>query len=115
MAWVQRNLDEVTKRTNGEVGYIHIPTWGSRAEPVHEAVLPADQQEGAHRRRAREWRRLRFTAGDRPPRRELVMVNVARNGMPSENPQQTFLGPMVTLMNEFSSSMATSSRSASSR
>jgi C-terminal processing protease CtpA/Prc len=32
------------------------------------------------------------------------MVNVARNGMPSENPQQTFLGPMVTLMNEFSSS-----------
>jgi tricorn protease len=30
MAWVQRNLDEVTKRTNGEVGYIHIPTWGSR-------------------------------------------------------------------------------------
>jgi tricorn protease len=32
------------------------------------------------------------------------MVNIARNGMPSENPQQTFLGPMVTLMNEFSAS-----------
>ena len=28
IAWVQKNLDEVTKKTNGEVGYIHIPDMG---------------------------------------------------------------------------------------
>jgi tricorn protease len=37
-------------------------------------------------------------------RRALVMVEVARNGQPGTDPNQTFLGPMVTLMNEFSSS-----------
>ncbi|MGZ4982985.1 MAG: S41 family peptidase, partial [Chthoniobacterales bacterium] len=28
LAWVQKNIDEVTKRTNGEVGYLHIPDMG---------------------------------------------------------------------------------------
>ena len=27
-AWVQKNVEEVTKKTNGEVGYIHIPDMG---------------------------------------------------------------------------------------
>src|SRR6195256_380381 len=27
-AWVQKNVDEVSKKTNGEVGYIHIPDMG---------------------------------------------------------------------------------------
>ena len=29
--WVQKNIDYVTKKTGGEVGYLHIPTWGSPA------------------------------------------------------------------------------------
>jgi len=37
-------------------------------------------------------------------RRALVMVQIARNGTPQTNPPQTFLGPMVTLCNEFSAS-----------
>ena len=37
-------------------------------------------------------------------RRALVMVEVARNGLPQTNPPQTFLGPMVTLIDEFSAS-----------
>ena len=32
------------------------------------------------------------------------MVEIARNGMPETNPPQTFLGPMVTLIDEFSAS-----------
>ncbi len=36
--------------------------------------------------------------------RTLVMVEIARNGMPEPNPPQTFLGPMVTLIDEFSAS-----------
>ena len=27
-AWVQKNVEEVSKKTNGEVGYIHIPDMG---------------------------------------------------------------------------------------
>ena len=37
-------------------------------------------------------------------RREMVMVGIARNGMPQTDPTNTFLGPMVTLINEFSAS-----------
>ena len=37
-------------------------------------------------------------------RRALVMVEMSRNGTPQTNPPQTFLGPMVTLMDEFSAS-----------
>ena len=37
-------------------------------------------------------------------RRALVMVEMSRNGVPRTDPPQTFLGPMVTLINEFSAS-----------
>ena len=37
-------------------------------------------------------------------RRALVMVEIARNGMPQTNPPQTFVGPMVALIDEFSAS-----------
>jgi tricorn protease len=37
-------------------------------------------------------------------RRALVMIGIARNGMPQTDPSQTFTGPMVTLINEFSAS-----------
>jgi putative phosphoribosyl transferase len=33
-----------------------------------------------------------------------VMIGIARNGMPQTDPSQTFTGPMVTLINEFSAS-----------
>jgi len=105
IAWVQRNLDEVAKRTNGEVGYIHIPDMGQPGlnqftkqyfPQIRKKALIVD---------------VRGNGGgfvsplviDRL-RRALVMVNIARNGVPGENPPQTFLGPMVTLMNEFSAS-----------
>ena len=37
-------------------------------------------------------------------RRALVMVGMARNGIPQTDPPQAFTGPMVTLINEFSAS-----------
>ena len=37
-------------------------------------------------------------------RRALVMIGIARNGMPQTDPPQTFTGPMVTLIDEFSAS-----------
>jgi len=32
------------------------------------------------------------------------MVGIARNGMPQPDPAHAFMGPMVTLINEFSAS-----------
>jgi tricorn protease len=37
-------------------------------------------------------------------RRAFVMVGIARNGMPQPDPFHSFLGPMVTLIDEFSAS-----------
>ncbi|CAN5567257.1 S41 family peptidase [soil metagenome] len=105
LAWLQKNIEEVNRRTNGEVGYIHIPDMGQPGlnqftkqyfPQIRKKALIVD---------------VRGNGGgfvsplviDRL-RRALVMVSISRNGVPRPNPPQTFLGPMVTLMNEFSAS-----------
>ena len=105
LAWVQKNIDKVSKKTNGEVGYMHIPDMG---------------QPGLNEFTKHYFPQLRKKAliidvrgnggGFVSPliierlRREMVMIGIARNGTPQTNPPQTFVGPMVTLMNEFSAS-----------
>ena len=65
-AWVQKNVDEVSKKTNGEVGYIHIPDMGQPGlNEFTKQYFPQIKKKGAHRRRARQRRRLCFTAGHR--------------------------------------------------
>jgi tricorn protease len=105
IAWVQRNLEEVARRTNGEVGYIHIPDMGQPGlnqftkqyfpQIKKKAMIVDVRGNGGGFVSPLVIDRLR---------RALVMVEVARNGQPQVDPNQTFLGPMVTLMNEFSSS-----------
>jgi tricorn protease len=103
--WVQHNIDYVNKKTNGQVGYLHIPDMG---------------QEGLNEFTKRYFPQIRKRGlivdvrgnggGFVSPlvierlRRALVMVETARNGTPQTNPPNTFLGPMVTLINEFSAS-----------
>ncbi|MGI8437956.1 MAG: S41 family peptidase [Chthoniobacterales bacterium] len=105
LAWIQKNMDDVAKKTNGEVAYLHIPDMG---------------QEGLNQFTKQYFPQIRKQAliidvrgnggGFVSPliidklRRELVMVEIARNGTPQTNPPNTFLGPMVTLINEFSAS-----------
>lgn len=105
LAWVQHNIDYVSKKTNGEVGYVHIPDMG---------------QPGLNEFTKRYFPQIRKKAlivdvrgnggGFVSPlvierlRRALVMVEMFRNGAPQPNPPQTFLGPMCTLINEFSAS-----------
>ncbi len=105
LAWVQHNIEYVSKKTNGEAGYVHIPDMG---------------QPGLNEFTKRYFPQIRKKAlivdvrgnggGFVSPlvierlRRALVMVEMFRNGVPQTNPPQTFLGPMVTLMNEFSAS-----------
>ncbi|PYJ89283.1 MAG: hypothetical protein DME70_02390 [Verrucomicrobia bacterium] len=104
-AWVQKNVEEVSKKTNGEVGYIHIPDMGQPGlNEFTKQYFPQIRKKGL-------IVDVRGNGGgfvsplviDRL-RRALVMVEIARNGTPQTNPPQTFLGPMVALCNEFSAS-----------
>jgi tricorn protease len=104
-AWVQKNVDEVNKKTNGQVGYIHIPDMGQEGlNEFTKQYFPQIRKKGL-------IVDVRGNGGgfvsplviDRL-RRSLVMVEIARNGTPQTNPPLTFLGPMVALCNEFSAS-----------
>ena len=105
LAWVQKNIDYVSKKTGGEVGYLHIPDMGRPGlnqftkqyfPQIHKKALIIDVRgNGGGFVSPLVIERLR---------RALVMVEIARNGMPQTNPPQTFLGPMVALCNEFSAS-----------
>lgn len=104
-AWVQKNLDEVTKKTNGAVGYIHIPDMGQSGlneftkqyfPQIRKKALIVDVRgNGGGFVSPLVIERLR---------RALVMIEMSRNGTPQTNPPQTFVGPMVTLCDEFSAS-----------
>jgi len=105
LAWVQKNIDEVSKKTGGEVGYIHIPDMGRPGlneftklyfPQIRKKALIVDVRgNGGGFVSPLVIERLR---------RALVMVEIGRNGMPQPDPTQTFLGPMVTLIDEFSAS-----------
>jgi tricorn protease len=105
IAWVQKNLEEVSRRTNGEVGYIHIPDMGQPGlnqftkqyfPQINKKALIVDVRgNGGGFVSSLVIERLR---------RALVMVGHQRNSTPRTDPPQTFLGPMVTLCNEFSAS-----------
>ena len=103
--WVQKNVDEVSKKTNGEVGYIHIPDMGQEGlneftkqyfpQIKKKALIVDVRGNGGGFVSPLVIERLR---------RALVMIEMARNGTPQTNPPQTFVGPMVALCNEFSAS-----------
>ena len=104
-AWVQKNVDEVSKKTNGEVGYIHIPDMGQPGlNEFTKQYFPQIKKKGL-------IVDVRGNGGGfvsplviERLRRALVMIEIARNGTPQTNPPQTFVGPMVALCNEFSAS-----------
>ena len=104
-AWVQKNVGEVSKKTNGEVGYIHIPDMGQEGlNEFTKQYFPQIRKKGL-------IVDVRGNGGGfvsplviERLRRALVMIEIARNGTPQTNPPQTFLGPMVAICDEFSAS-----------
>ena len=103
--WVQDNIAKVSKATNGRVGYIHIPDMGVAGlnqfakyfyPQTEKAAMIVDvRSNGGGNVSPMIIERLR---------RELVLVDIARNGSPQANPGAMILGPKVLLADEFSAS-----------
>ncbi len=103
--WVQDNLAKVSKATNGRVGYVHIPDMGVPglnefakyfyAQTDKEAMIVDVRSNGGGNVSPMIIERLR---------RELVLVDIVRNGTPQTNPGAMIVGPKVLLADEFSAS-----------
>ncbi len=104
-SWVQDNIEKVSKATNGKVGYIHIPDMG--AAGLNEFVKYFYPQ---LRKKALIIDVRGNGGGNVSPMiaerlmREMVMIEVGRNGAPNPDPGTAVLGPLVCLCNEFSAS-----------
>ncbi len=103
--WVQDNIAKVTKATGGRVGYIHVPDMGVPGlnefakyfypQTNKEALIVDVRSNGGGNVSPMIIERLR---------RELVLVDIDRNGTPQTNPGAMIVGPKVLLANEFSAS-----------
>jgi tricorn protease len=104
-SWVNHNTDYVTQKTNGAVGYIHIPDMGFEGldefakhfypQLRKKALIIDDRGNGGGFVSPMVIERLS---------RELVMWGKARNATPTSNPNDMVVGPKVVLMDEFSAS-----------
>jgi len=103
--WVERNIEKVSKATDGKIGYLHIPDMGEHG--LNEFVkhfYPQTRKQGL-------IVDVRGNGGGNVSpmiierlRRELVMISAARNAAVSPDPDAMVLGPQVMLIDEFSAS-----------
>ena len=103
---VQNNIEKVSKATNGQVGYIHIPDMGPEGlnefvkyfypQLTKKALIIDDRGNGGGNVSPMIIERLR---------REAAMWTVTRNGSAAEiKPNQMMNGPKVLLFNKYSAS-----------
>jgi tricorn protease len=103
--WVQKNIDKVTEATQGRVGYIHVPDMGTAGlnefvkhfypQLQKKALIIDVRGNGGGNVSPMLIERLR---------REITMIEIARNTIPSTQPFQMIWGPKVCLIDEFSAS-----------
>jgi tricorn protease len=103
--WVQENIEKVSKATDGKVGYLHIPDMGTGGlvefvkyfypQLRKEALIVDVRGNGGGFVSPIVIERLR---------RELAMIDVARNSAITFDPGGMVLGPKVLLCDEFSAS-----------
>ncbi len=104
--WVQHNLKLIDEKTNGQVGYIHIPDMVT--EGLNEfakyyypqlnkrALIIDDRGNGGGNVSPMIIERLS---------RAITRANIARNQeIPSYTPEQALVGPKVLLINQYSAS-----------
>ena len=103
---VQTNIEKVSKATNGQVGYIHIPDMGPEGlnefvkyfypQLTKKALIIDDRGNGGGNVSPMIIERLR---------REAAMWTITRNGGAAEiKPNQMMNGPKVLLFNKYSAS-----------
>jgi tricorn protease len=103
--WVQTNLEKVSKATDGKVGYVHVPDMGVPGlnefvkyyypQLRKQALIVDCRSNGGGNVSPMIIERLR---------REIAMIDIARNTSPSIDPGGTMMGPKVLLIDEFSAS-----------
>ena len=103
--WVQNNIQKVNKATGGKVGYIHVPDMGPRGlnqfvkyyypQLQKKALIIDVRGNGGGNVSPMLIERLR---------REVSMIEIARNTTPTTEPSAMVWGPKVCLMDEFSAS-----------
>ncbi|HEY6191160.1 MAG TPA: PDZ domain-containing protein [Bacteroidota bacterium] len=103
--WVEENMRKVDAATNGKVGYLHVPDMG--AHGLNEFVKHFYPQ----LRKKAIIIDVRGNGGGfvsqliiERLRREIAMVDIARNTIPTPDPSDMILGPKVCLIDEFSAS-----------
>jgi tricorn protease len=103
--WVEGNIEKVAKATNGQVGYIHIPDMGvGGLNEFVKSFYPQIRKRGLIIDvRGNGGGNVSPMIIDRLVR-ELVMVEVARNSVPTPDPAAAVLGAKVALCDEFSAS-----------
>jgi tricorn protease len=103
--WVERNIETVSRATDGRVGYIHIPDMGVPGlnefakyyypQLRKEALIVDVRGNGGGNVSPMIIERLR---------REIVMISVSRNAAIAPDPGGMIVGPKVMLLDEFSAS-----------
>jgi tricorn protease len=103
--WVQRNIEKVSTATGGRVGYVHIPDMGVDGlnqfvkyyypQTRKDALIVDVRGNGGGNVSQQIIERLR---------REVAMIDIARNTAYSPDPDGTIVGPKVMLLDEFSAS-----------
>ena len=103
--WVQTNIRKVSEATGGKVGYLHIPDMGVHG--LNEFVKYFYPQ---LRKKALIVDVRGNGGGNVSPmiierlRREIAMIDIARNTAPGPDPGDMLWGPKVCLLDEFSAS-----------
>ncbi len=103
--WVEDNIAKVSAATAGKVGYIHIPDMGD--DGLNEFVKHFYPQ---LRKKALIIDVRGNGGGSVSPlvidrlRRQIAMVGVGRNTSAAPDPNESVMGPMVCLLDEFSAS-----------
>jgi tricorn protease len=104
-AWVQGNIEKVSRASAGRIGYIHVPDM--LATGLNEFAKHYYPQ---LKKRALVVDVRGNGGGNVSPmlierlRRQPAMFGIARNAEPTVDPSGTFVGPKACLLNEFSAS-----------
>ncbi len=103
--WVEGNIEKVSKATNGQVGYIHIPDMGPEGlnefvkhfypQLNKKALIIDDRGNGGGNVSPMIVERLM---------RKLVLYGMSRNNGITTKPAQIMLGPKVLLIDQYSAS-----------